>query len=159
MLVELATIERIDKHTQSTFKRIRATREAARRSGQTSQIMSQLSVIAFDREGIGFAFRDFISAPVIPQAIVGIKGITVIAFGLGCRIHHILDGLLGAFPNYFPAQITARPPVYAREDVDPVFLLPIKVNNSSISAVLTSLGTGASGMFAAPAWTHNDTVR
>ena len=121
--------------------------------------MSQLGVIAFDREGIGFAFRNFISAVVIPQAIVGIKGITVIAFGLGCFIDHILDGLLGAFPYHFPAQITAGLAIYAGEDVDPVFLLPIKVNNSSISAVLTSLGTGTSGKLAALALTHNETVR
>ncbi len=83
--------------------------------------MSQLGIITFDRVGIGFPFRHFISAEVVPQAVIGIKGIAVIAFRLRSFIHHLLDRLLSAFPDHFPAQITARVPVYEREDVDPVF--------------------------------------
>jgi hypothetical protein len=49
-----------------------------------------------------------------------------------------LNGWLSAFPYYFPTQIATRLPVYDGQDVDPVFLLPMKVNNSSSSAVLTS---------------------
>ena len=159
MLVELAAIEAIDKQSQCAFERMWTTREATRRSGQASQVMAQFGVVTFHREGVGFAFRNFISAVVIPKAVISIKRITVIAFGLGCFIDHILDGLLSAFPDHFPAQITARLPVYNREDVDPVFLLPIKVNNSSISASFTSSGMGAWGKLAACALTHNETVR
>jgi len=32
--------------------------------------MAQLGIIAFHRVGIGFAFRNFISAQVIPQAVI-----------------------------------------------------------------------------------------
>jgi hypothetical protein len=43
-------------------------------------------------------------------------------FGLGSLIHQLLEGLLSAFPDHFPAQETAGMPVYAGEDEDPVFL-------------------------------------
>lgn len=158
MLVQLAAVITIDKQAQGTFECKGTARETTRRSGQTSQIVSQLGIIPFDGVGIGLPFRHFISAEVIPEAVIHIKGIAVIVFGFGGFIHHLLDGLLSAFPDYFPAQITARVPVYAREDVDPVFLLPIKVNNSSISASFTSSGKGASGKLAACAWTQDETV-
>ncbi len=159
LLVELSSVVAVDKQAQGAFERIWTTRKTSRRSCQTRQVVAQLGVASFDRVGIGFAFRDFISAKVIPQAVISIKSIAVILLGLGRIVHQLLNGWLSAFPDHFPAQITACLPIYDREDVDPVFLLPIKVNNSSISAVLTSLGTGASGKLAALAWTHNDTVR
>jgi len=158
MLVQLAAVVTIDKQAQGTFECKGTARETTRRSCQTSQVMSQLGIITFDRVGIGFPFRHFISAEVVPQAVIGIKGIAVIAFRLRSFIHHLLDRLLSAFPDHFPAQITARSPVYEREDVDPVFLLPIKVNSSSISASFTSSGKGASGKLAACAWTQDETV-
>jgi len=158
MLVQLAAVVTINKQAQGTFECKGTARETTRRSCQTSQIVSQFGIITFDRVGIGLPFRHFIPAEVIPEAIVGIKGIAVIAFCLGGFIYHLLDGWLSAFPDYFPAQITARVPVYAREDVDPVFLLPIKVNNSSISASFTASGKGASGKLATCAWIHDETV-
>lgn len=159
LLIELSAVEAVNKQAQGTFKRMRTTRETSRDSCQGCQIVAQFSVVSFNRIGVSFTFRDFISAKVIPQTRIGIQGIAVILFGLGRIVYHFLNTLLSAFPDHFPAQITARLPVYDREDVDPVFLLPIKVNNSSISAVLTSLGTGASGKLAALALTHNETVR
>ena len=84
--------------------------------------MSQLSIVTFHREGVGFPFRYFISAEVIPKAVIGIKCVTVIAFGLRSLIHHILNGLLSAFPDHFPAQIAACLPINECQDVDPVFL-------------------------------------
>lgn len=121
--------------------------------------MSQLGVVAYHREGVGFAFRNCISAEVIPQTVISIKGITIILYGFRRLIHYILDGLLSAFPDYFPTQIAARLPVYHGDYVDPVFLLPIKVNNSSISASCTSSGKGAAGNLAARALTHKEMVR
>lgn len=159
LLIKLSSIVAIDKQAQGARERIGTTRKASRRSCQARQVMTQFGVVSFHRVSIGFAFRDFISAPVIPQAVISIKGVTEVLLGLGRIVYHLLNGWLSAFPNHFPTQITARLPVYERQDVDPVFLLPIKVNNSSISAVSTSLGTGASGKLAALAWTHNATVR
>ena len=159
LLVELSTVEAVHKQTQSAHQCIGATRETARGSCQPRQVMAQLSVVRFNRVGVGFAFRDFISTEVIPQASIGIKGIAVILLGLLRIVHHLLNGWLSALPDHFPAQITARLPIHDGQDVDPVFLLPIKVKSSSISAVLTSLGTGASGKLAALALTHKETVR
>ena len=159
LLVELSSIEAVDKQTQGTLQCIGATRKASRRACQPRQVVAQLSIVSFHRIGIGFAFRNFISAQVIPQVVISIKGVTVILLGLGRIVYQLLNSWQSALPNHFTTQITACLPIYEREDVDPVFLLPIKVNISSISAVLTSLGTGASGKLAALACTHNETVR
>jgi hypothetical protein len=159
LLIELPTIVAIDEQTDGTIKCIRTTRETTRRSSQTSQIVAQLSIPCFNREGICLALRNFISTVVIPKAIIGIKCVTVIHFSLGRLVHHILDSLLGAFPDHIPAEETAGVPIYERDDVDSVFLSPIKVNNSSISASLTSSGMGTSGKLAACAATQSETVR
>ena len=159
LLIELTSVVAVYKQAQGAFERIWTTRKTSRRSGQTRQVMAQLGVARFDRVGIGFAFRDFISAKVIPQAVISIKSIAVILLGLGRIIHQLLNGWLSAFPGHFATQITACLPIYDGQDVDPVFFLPIKVNISSISAVLTSSGTGVSGKLAALACTHKDTVR
>jgi hypothetical protein len=159
LLIELPSVIAVEKQAQGTFQRMWTTREAPRRPCQTGQVVAQLGVVSFHRVSVSFAFRNFVSAKVIPQAVIGIECVAVILFGLGCLVYHLLNGGLSVLPDYFPAQITACLPVYDRENVDPVFLLPIKVNNSSISAVLTSLGTGNSGKLAALASTHNETVR
>jgi hypothetical protein len=159
MLVELAPIKTIDKQAHRTLQCLGATRETPRRAGQARQVMAQLGVVAFHREGVGFTCRHFGSAPVIPQAVVGFKRSAGIVSGLGSRIHQLLKGRLGAFPDDFPAQIAARLAVYTGEDVDPVFLWPIKVNNSSISASFTSAGKGTSAKLAARVLTHKETVR
>ena len=159
LLVELASVVAVYKQTQGAFQCMGTTRKVSRRSCQTRQVVAQLGVISFHRVSFGFAFRNFISAQVIPQAVIGIKGVTVILLGLGRIVYQLLNGWQSALPNYFTTQITACLPIYEREDVDPVFLWPIKVNSSSSSAVFTSLGTGASGKLAALALTHSETVR
>jgi len=159
MLVELTSVVAVDKQSQGAFERMGTTRETARRSGQTCQVVAQLGIVSFHRVGIGFSFRNIISAKVIPQAVISIKCVTVILLGLGRIVYHLLNNWLSALLDYFPAQITARLPIYDRDNVESVFLLPINVNNSSISAVLTSFGTGASGKLAALALIHNETVR
>lgn len=82
---------------------------------------------------------------MVPKATISLKAITEIPFGFGCIIHHELDGFLGAFPDNNPAQNTPRSAIYDGDDVDPVFLSPIKVKSSSISAFSTFSGTGAAG--------------
>jgi len=138
LFIELPPVVAVDKQAQSTFQCIGTTRETARRSCQARQVVSQLGIVSFDRVGIGFAFRNFISARVIPQAVIGIEGITKVLLSLGRIVYHLLNGWLSALPYYFPTQIATRLPIYDGQDVDPVFLLPMKVNNSSISTVLTS---------------------
>ena len=159
LFIELTSVVAKDEQAQGTFKRIRAARKAPRRSCQACQVMAQFSIVGFHRIGIGLTFRNFVSAQVIPQAIISIECVGVIFFCLGRSVYQFLNGWLSALPDHFVAQITTRLPIYDSQDVDPVFLLPIKVNNSSISAALTSLGTGISGKLEALALTHNETVR
>ena len=157
--VELSPVVAVDKQAQGAFKGMWAPREASRRSCQPGQVVTQLGVVGFHRIGIDFALRDFIATQVIPQAVIGIECVTEVFLGLRRIVYQLLNSRLSALPNHFPAQITAGAPIYKRQDVDPVFLWPIKVNNSSISAVLTSLGSGVSGKLAALACTHKETVR
>jgi hypothetical protein len=121
--------------------------------------MAQLCVVGFHRVGVALALGDFIHTPVIPQAFVGIKGIAEVTFRFRSFVDNFLDGRLGAFPHHSEAQIAAGETIYDRDDEDLVFLSPIKVYNSSISASLTWSGTGGSGSWAAWALTHKETVR
>ena len=159
LFMQLTPIEAIHEQLESRFQRFRTTGKAARTAPQASQVVAQFGIIRFDRVGVGLALRDFISTPVIPQAIIGIKSIAVVALGFGGFIHHLLDHFLGSLPDHFVAQIAAGETIYDGDDEDLVFLSPMKVNTSSISASLTCSGTGGSGSWAAWALTHSDTVR
>ena len=159
LLVQLTPIEAVHEQLESRFQGFRTTGKTTRATDEPSQVMAQFSIVRFDRVGVRFALRDFVDAPVIPQAIVGIKSIAVVALGFGCFIHHLLDYFLGSLPDHFEAQIAAGEAIYDGDDEDLVFLSPMKVNNSSISASLTWSGTGGSGSRAAWAVTHRETVR
>ena len=43
--------------------------------------MSEFCIIAFDRIGVGLAFRNRIATPVVPQRGIHIEGITIILVG------------------------------------------------------------------------------
>ncbi len=159
LLVKLSTVVAIDEQTNCTIECIGTTRETARFSSQAGQVVTQLCIASLHREGLCLALRNLVSAEMIPKTIIGIKSIAVINFGLGGIIHHILDSLLGAFPDHIPAEEAAGLPVYERDDVDPLFLSPIKVNSSSISASLISSGMGTATKFSACAATQSETVR
>jgi len=120
--------------------------------------MTQLGIVGFDRIGIGFANRNLISAKVIPERSIGIEAITEIESCLWRVVHEFLDLLNSTVPDDFPAQNATRKPIYDGDDVDPVFLCSMKVNNSSISAVSTFSGMGAAGSLAEWALTHSATV-
>lgn len=145
LFVQLSAIEGIDEHAYCTLQRIRATRKATRFSSQASQIMSQFCIIAFDRVGLGFALRNLIPATVIPKPSIFFKAIAEVPLCLGSFVDQLLNDCACTYPSNRPTQKTASLAVYQRQDVDRVFLFPMKVNNSSISASFTSSGTGASG--------------
>jgi len=159
LLMQLASIEAIHEQLQCGFQSFRATGKTARTARQAGQVMAQFGVIPFDRVGIGFTFGDFVHAPVIPQAIIGFKGVGVIALGLRSFVHQLLNDVLRSLPHQAKAQVAAGETIYDRDDEDLVFFSPMKLNNSSISASLTSAGTGGSGNCAACALTHKETVR
>ena len=145
LFVKLSAVVTEREQAQSTLERLRATRKTTRLASQASEIMSQFCIIGFDGKGVGLAGGDFISTKVIPKTSIGIKAVTVIPFRLGRLIHHLLNSFLRAFPDHRPAQQTARFAVYNRQNVDSVFLSPIKLYSSSISASFTSCGMGAFG--------------
>ena len=135
------------------------TREAVRFSCQAGQEVSQLCIASPDREGLSRALGSLVSAEMIPRTIISIKSIAVIDFCLGSIIHHILNSLQSAIPDHSPAEEAAGLPVYECDDVDPLFLSPIKVNNSSISASLISSGMGNVSKFSASAANQIEAVR
>jgi len=81
--MQLASIEAVNDKMESSFQGLRATRKATRATGQSRQIMAQLSVIPFNRIGVRFALGDFIDAPVISQALIGIQSVAGVALGFG----------------------------------------------------------------------------
>lgn len=135
--MQLTPVETIHEQLQSRLQCLRTAGKAARAASQTSQIMAQLGIVSFYREGIGFALGDCIHAPVVPQVFIGIEGITVIALGFWSVIDHLLNDFLGSVPDYSELQVAASEPVYDGDDEDFFFFSPMKVNNSSISASLT----------------------
>ena len=158
LFVKLASIEAIDKQSNSPFQGLDTTGKTTRTPSQTSQIVTQFGIVFFHRIGIGLSLGDCVMAVVIPQAFIGIKGIAMIVPGFRSFIHHVLDHRLGTFPDYFVAQKTARRPIYDRDEVDRLFFSPMNVKSSSISATLTSSGTAACGKLLAFAWTQSETV-
>jgi hypothetical protein len=159
LLVKLALIEAVDKEPNSPFQGFDAAGKTTRASSQAGQIMTQFGIISFHREGIGLSLRDFILTVVIPQAIVGIKGVAMITLGFHGFINHFLYHRLGTFPDNLIAQITARGSIYKGDDVSRLFFSPMKVKSSSISATSTSSGTDALGRLIALAFTHSEMVR
>lgn len=94
------------------------------------------------------------ASEVVPEPLIRFKAIRVIPFGFGRLIHNLLQGVLGPDPDHGPAQNTAGGAVDQGQNVDFVFLSPMKVNNSSISASCTSFGSGAWGMASATSVTQ-----
>jgi len=82
---------------------------------------------------------------MIPKPGILFETIAEVPLRLGRSINQFLNGFPRADPDDRPAQNTACQAVNERQDVDDVFLSPMKANNSSISASFTSSGTGAWG--------------
>jgi hypothetical protein len=91
---------------------------------------------------------------VIPEPLIGIEAITVIPPGFGCLIHDVLKSSLGAYPDHPPAQNAAGFAIYQSDNINFVFLSPMKVNISSSSASFTSFGSGALGKASATSVTQ-----
>lgn len=87
---QLTLVEVVDEQTNGTVQSIRTTRKATGRTSQASQIVSEFCVVAFHGVSVGFAFRNRIPTPVIPQRGIHIESIAVIPRGLGSMVN---DGL------------------------------------------------------------------
>ena len=145
LLVQLSAVEAENEQAQGTFEGIRTTRKATGFASQTCQIVAQFCIVCFHGISIRLAFRNLISAKVVPEPWIGIKAIRVIPLCFGSLVHDLLQGGLVADPDHCPAQNTVTFAVYQSNNVDFVFLSPMKVNSSSISASLTSFGSGVLG--------------
>ena len=82
---------------------------------------------------------------MIPEPSIFFEAITEVPLRLGRFVDKRLNGFAGTYPDDRPAQNAACQAIYESQDVDDVFLSPMKVNNSSISASFTSSGRGALG--------------
>src|SRR5664279_548517 len=78
----------------------------------------------------------------IEECFIGRKGIAEVEQRLGSLVNQVLQHRLAAFCPHPPPHNTAGAPLDHRHDIDFVFLLPIKVNNSSCSTTPTSSGRG-----------------
>ena len=159
LLVQLALVEAVHEQLQSGLQRLWTARKTTRSTSQTCQIMTQLGIIGFHRVGVPFTIGDFIHAPVIPQLVVDIESVTVVALRFWRLVNQLLTGGSRSMPHHLKTQVAAGEAIYNGDDVDFFFFSPMKVNNSSISASLTSEGVGGSGSWAARACTHKETVR
>jgi hypothetical protein len=138
---------------------MRTTRETPGFSSQASQVMTQFRIVTFYRIGFGFALGYLIATAMIPKPGIFFETIAEVPLRLGSFVNHCLNGFPSTDPDDRPAQNAACVAVDERQDVEDVFLSPMKVNNSSISASFTSSGTGASGSDMAWSLTQRDTVR
>lgn len=109
---KLTPIEAEDKELHSPLQSFDTPGKTSRAACQTSQVMAQFSVVTFYRISIGLAIRNFMATVVIPEVIISIKSIAMILFRFDSFVYHLLDNLLGAFPDDFVAQKIARSSIY-----------------------------------------------
>lgn len=109
--------------------------------------MPQLGVIAFDRICLTLVVHRLVRSPPA-QFAIRVEGITEVAFSVwgsvNDRLHHFRRPLFADRVR----DDAARLPVNESDDECWLFLVPTKVNNSSISKVLTVLGIGSASLFA-----------
>lgn len=111
--------------------------------------MAQFRIIAFDRVGVGLAFRDRVFAGIIHQQLIQLPLITEVVFRPLALVNNLLHDSGLSLPHHLPAHNAARLAIDRRQDVGFVFFSPIKVNTSSNSTVSFSAGCGVSGKLAA----------
>ncbi len=109
--------------------------------------MAEVCIDRFDRIGLLFVGAHFIRSTIV-EIVIDWKSIGVILFGLWRSFQAGLQGFAGSFEHDIPAQDTACVSVNNGQNVDFVFFLPTKVNNSSNSAFFTFSGKGAFGNLA-----------
>ena len=137
----------IDKELNVFRQGLQASGKAPRFASQPFEVMTKVSVDCFDRIGLLFVGAHFVGSTIV-EVVISRKGIGVVLFGLRRSFQAALQGCAGSFEHNIPTQDTACVSVDNRQDVDFVFFLPTKVNNSSNSAFFTFSGKGACGSLA-----------
>ena len=134
LLAQLSLIPAPDEQLNRTTKSMNALGEAPRLTSESRQIMTQFSIIAFDRVGLRFVIHRLMSAPPT-QFFVSVEGIRKVARGMWRGVNHRLHQLRRALPTDRMRDDAARRPVYDSDDIGLRFFDWTKVNSSSISSV------------------------
>jgi hypothetical protein len=121
--------------------------------------VAKFGVVTFNRISICLTIRNSILPWVIHQASIRWKSITEVLVGSWPLIYNFLHIVCVALPHHITPNEATSTSIYFGDDVDLLFLSPMKVKSSSNSATSTSFGTGAAGISLAYAFTHSDTVR
>src|SRR3954465_14152044 len=97
--------------------------------------MTQIGIGALHGIGLRLAWRDKMTTKPIIQRAVGRKVITEVPARSRGMIKPSLHRWRRALRHDIPTDNTAIRSIHGSQDVDPVFLLPMKLNSSSSSAV------------------------
>ena len=141
---QLSVVVTIDKELDVFHQSLDTSREATRLPCQPFEIMPQVGIDRF--HGIGFLLvgAHFVGSTIV-KCVIHRKGIRIVVFGLRSPFQACLQGFGGSFEHNIPTQHAARVSIHNGQEVDLVFFLPTKVNNSSNSAFFTFSGKGALG--------------
>ena len=134
----------VDEQLKVFRQGLHSSGETSRFASQSFQVVAEIGIDCFHGIGLLFIGPHFIRSPIL-KIVISWKGIAVVPFGLRRSFQASLQGFAGSFDHYIPTQDTASVSVDNGQDVDFVFFLPTKVNNSSNSAFFTFSGSGAFG--------------
>lgn len=141
---QLPVVVAINKELQVLDQGLQSSSETTRLASQSFEIMPEIRVDGFDGIGLLFVSTHFVGSAIV-ECVIDWKGVRIVMFGLRSAFQASLQGFCSSFENHIPTQDTAGVSIYNGEDIDFVFFLPTKVNNSSSSACFTFSGKGAFG--------------
>ena len=143
---DLSLIVTIDKQAHMLLQSLSFAGEAPWFTSQSFHVVTQISIDRFHR--IGFSLvRSQLKRSTIVQCAIHWKRIAVVLLCSQGPIQTSLHGFFGPIYDNIPTQDAVAVSIYDGQDVEPVFLLPMKVYNSSNSAVCTLSGFCSGGRF------------
>lgn len=142
---KLATVPGIDKEFDRAPQGMNAAGETARFPNKPSQVMAQFSIIGLNGVGLAFVGQGAVRTRRVDERVVGGKSIGEVLLSKRTAIQHGLERRCGALPSHIPADNAVRRAVNVGQDVDFVFLSPMKVNNSSNSFTSNVMSGGSGG--------------
>jgi len=122
--------------------------------------MPQFGIHAFDAVGFRLVWHGGMHAWRVEQSFVGGKQVAIVPDRLRCALQHCLQCRFIPLFTDRPTDDATGAALYESDEVDPVFFLPTKLYNSSISTMSSgrSVGIGADGNWLTCALTQCITV-
>lgn len=139
-LAELPLVVEANKQVNGTPERMNTAREAARPSGESGEVVPQVSIRALNRVGLALVIHHLMSAPPA-EFFVSVEGIREVVGGVRCIVNDRLHHFWCAMKAYVPRDDATCVTIYDGDDVGGRFFEPTKVNSSSISST-SGLATG-----------------